>query len=92
MARCIIDLSIPLENGVAADPPGFGPKLAYFAHRDTVADVCRYFQLSRFPRPATEAECPAVSPNAAEWRNSSAPEFCDRKAVVINGLASVRNS
>ncbi len=43
MPRRIIDLSIPLENGVAADPPGFGPTLGYFGHKDTVADVCRYF-------------------------------------------------
>ena len=43
MSRRIIDLSVPLEKGVAADPPGFGPKLSYFDHKQTVAEVCRYF-------------------------------------------------
>ena len=43
MPRRIIDLSVPLENGVAADPPGFGPKLTYLDHKQTVAEVCRYF-------------------------------------------------
>jgi len=43
MPRRIIDISVPLENGVAADPPGFGPKLAYFGHKETVASVCAYF-------------------------------------------------
>lgn len=43
MPRRIIDLSVPLENGVAADPPGFGPKLTYFAHRETTSAVCAYF-------------------------------------------------
>jgi len=43
MAKKIIDISVPLENGVAADPPGFGPKLAYFGHRETAEAVCAYF-------------------------------------------------
>jgi len=43
MPRRIIDLSVPLENGVAADPPRFGPKLTYLDHKQTVAEVCRYF-------------------------------------------------
>ena len=43
MPRRIIDLSVPLENGVAADPPGFGPQLTYLGHKETVPEVCRYF-------------------------------------------------
>jgi kynurenine formamidase len=43
MPRRIIDISVPLENDVAADPPGFRPKLAYLAHKETAADVCTYF-------------------------------------------------
>jgi kynurenine formamidase len=34
---------VPLENDVADDPPGFRPKLAYLAHKETAADVCTYF-------------------------------------------------
>jgi kynurenine formamidase len=43
MAYRIVDLSVPLENGVAADPPGFGPKLTYIDHKESAPAVCAYF-------------------------------------------------
>ncbi len=38
-----IDLSRPLENTDHADPPGFGPKIDYFAHDDTAQQILAFF-------------------------------------------------
>ncbi len=41
--RRFVDISVPLENDVAADPPGFGPHIRYRDHHDTAEEVTRYF-------------------------------------------------
>jgi kynurenine formamidase len=43
LGRRILDLSVPLENDVPADPPGYGPVIAYTRHEQSAADVCRFF-------------------------------------------------
>ena len=43
MPRKIVDISVPLENGVAADPPGYGPTIEYHDHRQTAPEVVKFF-------------------------------------------------
>ena len=37
MVRRLVDISVPLQNDVAADPPGFGPKIEYTDHQQKSA-------------------------------------------------------
>jgi kynurenine formamidase len=39
----IIDLSVPLEAGIASDPPGFEPKITYLGHKETAGQVTQFF-------------------------------------------------
>ena len=39
----IIDLSVPLETGIASDPPGFEPKITYLDHSQTAGQITQFF-------------------------------------------------
>jgi kynurenine formamidase len=39
----MVDLSVPLENDVKADPPGLEPALRYYNHQQTADDLLRFF-------------------------------------------------
>ena len=43
MARTFVDISMHLENDVVSDPPGFGPKIQYFDHQATFAQIEPFF-------------------------------------------------
>jgi kynurenine formamidase len=43
LARRLIDLSVPLQNDVAADPPGHGPKIEYIDHEQSAGEILKFF-------------------------------------------------
>jgi kynurenine formamidase len=43
MARQLIDISVPLQNDVAADPPGHGPAIEYVDHEMSVPAILKFF-------------------------------------------------
>ena len=43
MTRTFVDLSIFLENDVLSDPPAFAPKIEYFTHENTFAQIEPFF-------------------------------------------------
>ena len=41
--RRIIDLSVPIENGVPSDPPGLEAKIEYRTHKETEAEAAAFY-------------------------------------------------
>src|SRR5215813_9479283 len=57
MARRLIDISIPLQNNVPADPPGNHPTIEYIDHKQSMEGMLRFF-------PGLKAE---DLPDSAAW-------------------------
>ena len=43
VARRLIDISVPLENDVASDPPGYLPRIEYIDHKASLPELLRVF-------------------------------------------------
>jgi kynurenine formamidase len=43
MPRRIVDISVPLQNHVAADPPGGGPSIEYIDHQQGLTQMLSFF-------------------------------------------------
>jgi kynurenine formamidase len=41
--RTLIDISVPLQAGIASDPPGHLPEIEYYTHQQTAEDVVAFF-------------------------------------------------
>lgn len=57
MPQTIVDISMPLENDVISDPPGYEPKITYLNHQQTAGDITAFF-------PGLE---PQQLPNGEGW-------------------------
>jgi kynurenine formamidase len=44
MARRLIDISVPLQNGVPADPPGIRPTIQYNDHQRSLPQMLGFFE------------------------------------------------
>ncbi|MDB5365847.1 MAG: cyclase family protein [Rhodospirillales bacterium] len=43
MARRFVDISVPIETGVASDPPAFLPQIQYIDHKESVHELVSFF-------------------------------------------------
>ncbi len=57
MSRAFVDISVPLEEGIASDPPPMLPSISYRAHQETATEIC-----SVFP-----GLCPDQLPDSMGW-------------------------
>jgi kynurenine formamidase len=66
----IIDLSVPLENDVPADPPQMAPAIRYFGHKDTLPQILPFFPGLK-PEDLPDGEAWAVEQVALSTHNGT---------------------
>ena len=52
MARKLIDISVPLQNDVPADPPGINPRIEYHDHQQSLSRMLGLLSRPQSARPA----------------------------------------
>lgn len=43
MTKKFVDLSVPIENNVRSDPPGYEPSIEYRNHKETTSEITQFF-------------------------------------------------
>ena len=43
MKKNIVDISVPIENNVTSDPPGYEPHIEYLTHKETTQEMLDFF-------------------------------------------------
>ena len=82
MARRLIDISVPLQNDVPADPPGGHPTIQYIDHQQSLPRMLQFFEglkaedlpdgqgwcagVPGFPQ--SQMKIPPFTPRCAKWK------------------------
>ena len=79
MSRRIVDLSVPLETGIASDPDPMLPGITYLDHKATAAQVCAVFPgLKPADLPGGEGWAPRRG-SPGQWRFSTSDTRVHRR-------------
>ena len=87
----IIDLSVPLENDVKADPPGRGPSIKYFGHKDLIHVLQGHFP-GVAPQDLPDGEEPGPLMSCAQERTCRASRWPMPRAMMAASTAAATSA